>query len=91
MWLKALHGLENLCSPWSVLYKKIKRNELKAKLIIKQEQAAVLQVVNYDQTQLCTFLTVSAGVNNACQNNHEVDVSLTIELAAYNFILILSF
>ena len=40
------------------LQKKIERIELEAKLI-KQEQAAVLQVVNYDQTQPCTFLTVS--------------------------------
>ena len=51
-------------------------NDLQAKLI-KQEQAAVLQVVNHDQTQLCTFLSLCWGVNNACQNNHEVDVSLT--------------
>ena len=75
MWLKALHELENLCSPWSVLYKKNERNELQAKLI-KQEQAAVLQVVNYDQTNFVLFW-VSAGVNNACQNNYEVDISLT--------------
>ena len=71
MWLKALHKLENLCSPWSLIYKKIQRNELQARLI-KQEQAAVLQVVNYDQTNFVLFW-----VNNASQNIHEFDVSLT--------------
>jgi len=35
-------------------------NDLQAKLI-EQEQAAVLQVVNHDQAQLCTFLSLFWG------------------------------
>ena len=59
-------------------------NDLQAKLI-KQEQAAVLQVVNHDQTQLCTFLSLFWGSIMPVKTTMKLMSVWPIKLAAYSW------